>query len=338
MEDKLRRDIDRKKDHIELAIASATQATTRDERFYYEPVLSSHPADNRSAKTTFIGAEYGAPMWVSSMTGGTAMAKIINKNLALACKEFELGMGLGSCRKLLDSDEYLEDFQVRKYIGDRPLYANLGIAQIIDLIKTNTLDKVTALLDKLEATGLIIHINPTQEWLQPEGDRYSSMTPIQAIQTVISHIDTSIIVKEVGQGMGPKSLKELMELPIDAIEFGAYGGTNFAKLENLRDPRTDELDPICFVGHDAGDMVEYIHYILANNADSVKCQSFIVSGGIRDYLDGYYYTQLLQAKSIYGQAAGFLKHAQSDYSDLAYHVERQIRGYAYAQNFLKVRS
>ena len=48
--------------------------------------------------------------WISSMTGGTEKAGVINRNLARLANEFGLGMGLGSCRNLLYSDEYLADF------------------------------------------------------------------------------------------------------------------------------------------------------------------------------------------------------------------------------------
>ena len=71
-----------------------------------------------------------APLWVSSMTGGTKEAGTINRNLARVCGQFGLGMGLGSCRIILHDDEYLSDFRLRKEMGDFPLYANLGVAQI----------------------------------------------------------------------------------------------------------------------------------------------------------------------------------------------------------------
>lgn len=61
-----------------------------------------------------------APLWVSSMTGGAEKAGTINKRLALACKEFGLGMGLGSCRQLLEDNTYLKDFALRAYIGEQP--------------------------------------------------------------------------------------------------------------------------------------------------------------------------------------------------------------------------
>lgn len=88
------------------------------------------------------------------MTGGTAIAGIINKNLAKACGEFGLGMGLGSCRQLLYKDDHIKDFAVRKYIGDQPLYANLGIAQLEVLLQEKQLYKVTEMLKSLKPTGL----------------------------------------------------------------------------------------------------------------------------------------------------------------------------------------
>jgi isopentenyl-diphosphate Delta-isomerase len=114
-------------------------------------------------------------MWVSSMTGGTKMAHTINHNLARACKEFRIGMGLGSCRKLLDDDTYFEDFNLRPIMGDDlPLFANLGIAQVEILLAENKLDQIKRLVEKLQADGLIIHINPLQEWMQPEGQQDST--------------------------------------------------------------------------------------------------------------------------------------------------------------------
>ena len=307
--------IDRKKDHIDLAIASTTQLSSKDNRFNYEPMLTVHPSKESSLYTVFLQKEFMAPIWVSSMTGGTGIAKTINENLARACKDFGLGMGLGSCRKILFDDEYLEDFMVRSFIGDQPLYANLGIAQVNDLIKNKQVKVIEDLLGKLSADGLIIHVNPVQEWLQPEGDIISGLTPLQIIEETLSIVSTNIIVKEEGQGIGPQSLKALMKLPLAAIEFASFGGTNFAKLENLRDPRTNTIDPICFVGHDPNEMIDIVHAIIKEHPNEIRCKEFIISGGIKHYLDGYYYNQRLECNSIYGQAAGFLKHAHGHYDE-----------------------
>jgi isopentenyl-diphosphate delta-isomerase len=192
----------RKKDHIDLAFQSQTQKTTRDKRFDYEPMLSGHP-EAIFKPFDFLGKVQKIPVWVSSMTGGTKLASRINANLARACQEFGMGMGLGSCRIILDDNTCFEDFNVREIISDEyPLYANLGIVQIEQLLEDKQINKVTVLVNKLRADGLIIHVNPLQEYLQPEGDRLKRPA-IEIITEFISRVELRIIVKEVGQGMGP---------------------------------------------------------------------------------------------------------------------------------------
>jgi isopentenyl-diphosphate Delta-isomerase len=329
---------DRKRDHIELAFASRTP--NLDNRFYYEPLFSAHPSPTDSSLAlTFLGKPQRAPMWVSSMTGGTAFARIINQNLAKACGEFGFGMGLGSCRQLLFSDEFLSDFAVRHLVGDDlPLFANLGIAQLEQLIDTNQVYRINDLLAKLEADGLFIHVNPMQEWLQPEGDRFARSSA-QTIETILEKIDKPLIVKEVGQGMGFESLKYLMQLPLAGIEFAAAGGTNFAKLELLRSSpaQQDIYNAFANIGHSANDMVEITNQILLDLGDKALVKDFIISGGINDFLDGYYLTEKLNANAVYGQASAFLKHARGTYAELADFINAQIAGLRMAKAVLRVR-
>ena len=86
---------DRKKDHIALAFEAQLSNAQNDPRFSYEPLLSAHPDDGNFCAQTFVGKTLHTPIWVSSMTGGTQWAKVINENLARVCKDFGMGMGLG---------------------------------------------------------------------------------------------------------------------------------------------------------------------------------------------------------------------------------------------------
>ena len=175
---------DRKKDHIDLAFQARTGNDEIDSRFNYEPMLSHHPTGDLKP-FEFLRKTLRAPIWVSSMTGGTELAGHINRNLARACREFGLGMGLGSCRPILLNDEHFADFDMRNIIGeDLPFYANLGIAQLEELVLKDDIEPVNQLIRKLRADGLIIHVNPMQEWLQPEGDRISQ-PPIDTIKTYL---------------------------------------------------------------------------------------------------------------------------------------------------------
>lgn len=328
----------RKKDHIELAFKSQVTANEIDNRFYYEPILAAHPQQGSLAAFSFLGKTMKSPLWVSSMTGGTAIANTINHNLARACNDFGMGMGLGSCRQLLYSDEYLKDFAVRKDIGDQPLYANLGVAQLEELLDKKETKLIPLLLEKLEADGLIIHVNPMQEWLQPEGDRFK-YPPLQTIERILDAFDIKIIVKEVGQGMGQESLKALFQLPLEAIDFAASGGTNFALLELLRSDglRQSTYGNLAKIGHTAEDMVLMTNDILETLGSRALCKQVIISGGIQTFMDGFYLMNKLQTPCIYGQASAFLKHAQGSYEALYQYVETQVKGLEICNAFLKVR-
>lgn len=329
----------RKKDHIQLAFQSQVKSGELDKRFYYEPILSGHPQKGSYPKLTFLDKTLNAPIWVSSMTGGTEMAYTINQNLARVCGEFGMGMGLGSCRSLLHSNERIKDFDVRFLMGDDlPLYANLGIAQVEQLVVQKESWRILELLKKLDADGLIIHVNPLQEWLQPEGDfiRYS---PLQTIEQILEQLDIKVIVKEVGQGMGYKSIKALLQLPLEAIDFAASGGTNFAKLELLRSTPSQQFifENIARLGHTAEEMVEFTNKAVQELGNKVQCQQIIISGGVRNFLDGYYLMKKSKLTSIYGQASGFLKHAQGNYDKLQAYVAAQVSGLELSNAFLRIK-
>lgn len=329
----------RKRDHIELALRSQVAAAQLDGRFWYEPLLSAHPANGSLAPISFLGKTLRAPLWVSSMTGGTEWAFTINHNLARACRDYGMGMGLGSCRSLLYSDDTLRDFDVRAIMGDDlPLYANLGVAQLEQLLDKKETWRIDKLLDKLRADGLIIHVNPLQEAMQPEGDVFRQ-PPIVVIEQILQIAAYPVIVKEVGQGMGPASLRALLQLPLAAVDFAASGGTNFALLELLRahPDKLAALEPLVYTGHSAQEMTRFTNELVAELGDKVRCKSIIISGGIKNFLDGYYLVNTIQLQAVYGQASGFLQHARGDYDQLTAYIDNQIRGLELAQAYLRIR-
>jgi isopentenyl-diphosphate delta-isomerase len=323
----------RKIDHIKLAFDSV--ADGQDSRFYYEPLLSAHPTPDIIPHTTIGNKVSKLPIWVSSMTGGAQMAGKINHCLAEACGAYGIGMGLGSCRIILEDERYFPDFDLRDKLGnDVPFFANLGIAQIEEIVKKQDYAAVENLILALRADGLIIHINPLQEWLQPEGDRILN-NPIDTIKSFLNHVTYAVWIKEVGQGFGPKSLEALLQLPIQGIEFGAYGGTNFAKLESLRqDGVTHNGFALAQTGHNAYEMVDFLNQIQSKNPTYFDNKTMIISGGVRNFLDGYYLINKLQANAIYAQAAPFLKHALEGTQAVKNFIESEKNGLMAAYAYL----
>jgi len=325
---------ERKSDHIEMAFAS--QVDQKLNNLNYEPMFGNHKSQDLSLK--FLNQTLKAPLWVSSMTGGTEKAKDINTRLAVACGKFGLGMGLGSCRPLLESDERLADFQVRKYMGEYPLYVNLGIAQVEQLIKSSKTSLITELIKKLEADGLIIHINPLQEALQPEGDQFEQ-SPAKTLELFFNKVDIPVVIKEVGQGFGPKSLKLLLEMPIKGIELAGFGGTNFTFLEHSRHSKSESgtRDPMldfAYIGHTAQEMIENLNFMVYSNK-LYKEKDIIISGGLRSVLDGYALKNKCELNSVLGFASVYLKQALIGQQAVDEYIEKQIKAISLANNFLQ---
>lgn len=299
----------RKESHLDLAQEARTGVASVDSRFHYEPLFFTHPSPEENWEITFLKIPMNYPLWISSMTGGTAKAATINENLSKLCGKYKLGMGLGSCRPLLDDDSRLSDFNVRKNLGQQPFFANIGIAQVEQLVSVKKTHLLHEMVKRLEASGLIIHLNPLQEWLQPEGDRFE-VSPIITLTRFLEETRYPVIIKEVGQGMGPKSLQALLETSVAAIEFGAFGGTNFTMLEGMRRKEIEQKKPFMYVGHTASEMVDILNGLQLRNKE------FIISGGVHNILDGYELKSKFKGNSLIGMAAAYLAPALESFETL----------------------
>lgn len=327
----------RKDKHLDLALQS--QNNQVDDRFYYEPMLSAHPADDETWEVEIGDKKMRFPIWISSMTGGTEKTNEVNKRLAITAGKYGLGMGVGSARIALEDNSKAEGFMLRRYLGDDlPLYINFGIAQIEESLKKKEIEKLVLLKDKIGADGFIIHVNPLQEWMQPEGDRFQ-VPPIETIRQFMEETKgTSLIVKEVGQGFGYDSMKALLRLPLTAIDFAAAGGTNFSKVELLRNKvKSQFMMPFVGVGQTAEEMVDILNKLIHILGPEQKCESVIVSGGVQNFLDGFYYIQKAEMKAVYGQASAFLRQALVSQEALDEFAEYQTKGLLLARAFLRLK-
>lgn len=328
----------RKKDHINQAFNARVEKDAADKRFNYEPFLTAHPVD-KLAPFSFAGKTMRLPLWISSMTGGTGKAGNINRNLARACNEFGLGMGVGSCRILLEDERHLPDFDLRHIVGNEsPFYANLGIAQLEQLIEEKATDKISRLIELLKTDGIIIHVNPFQEAFQPEGE-IIKRPPIDTLQEFLENTDARVIVKEVGQGIGPESIKQLLHLPIEAIEFGALGGTNFTLLELLRSQEKELKAYEAFgkIGHTAEEMTKMVNDVVSKS-NTYKCKQLIISGGITHILDGYHLQQKSKLTAVIGMGSTLLKAASGEYEELKGYLQQVERSYQLASSYLRIKN
>lgn len=180
--------------------------------------------------TTIFGRRLKAPILISSMTGGTEQAGDVNRVLAEAAQMHHLAMGLGSGRVLLENPRLRSTFDVRAYAPDALLFANLGAVQLNQGVSP---DDCRRLVDDLSADGLILHLNPMQEALEPDGDTdFGGL--LAKIATVVATLRRPVIVKEVGFGLAPDVVRRLLDAGVSAVDVAGTGGTAWTRIEGRR--------------------------------------------------------------------------------------------------------
>ncbi len=225
----------RKKDGIDIPLHKDVQARTTST--YLEYVKLVHNAlpevdyDDIDLSTFFLGHRFSAPLIIDSMTGGTDEATIINGRLGELAQKYGLGMGLGSQRAGLKNEELAATYSVaRKNAPDAFLIANIGGAQ---LAKGLTIDEAKRIVKMIGANALVVHLNPLQELVQPEGEpRYRGV--LDRISELVKSMDVPVIVKEVGAGISREVAIKLEMAGVSAINVAGAGGTSWAGVEKVR--------------------------------------------------------------------------------------------------------
>ncbi|MDF5738184.1 MULTISPECIES: type 2 isopentenyl-diphosphate Delta-isomerase [unclassified Nostoc] len=224
----------RKADHIRICLeedVQCEQITNGLERYRFThcclPELNHNDID---ISTTFLGKHLGAPLLISSMTGGTEQAGIINQRLAQVAQHYKIAMGVGSQRVAVEKSQVADTFAIRKYAPDVLLFANLGAVQ---LNYKYGLDECLRVVDILEADALILHFNPLQECIQSKGDtNFRSL--LDKISKLCVNLPVPVIAKEVGNGISAAIAEKLIAAGVAAIDVAGAGGTSWAKVESER--------------------------------------------------------------------------------------------------------
>ncbi|MEA5465321.1 type 2 isopentenyl-diphosphate Delta-isomerase [Leptothoe sp. PORK10 BA2] len=225
---------DRKADHLRICLEDDVQChqiTTGLENYRFIhcglPELSYDQVD---ISTQFLGKTLGAPLLISSMTGGTEQARLINQRLAITAQKFGLAMGVGSQRVAVEKPELADTFNVRSYAPDALLLANLGAVQ---LNYSYGLEHCQRVVDWLQADALILHLNPLQECVQTRGD--TDFRGLMAkIETLCAQMPVPVIAKEVGNGISGSLAQQLINVGVAAIDTAGAGGTSWARVESER--------------------------------------------------------------------------------------------------------
>ncbi len=180
--------------------------------------------------TSFLGRELRAPFLISAMTGGAPSAGAINRRLAQAAQCLGVAMGVGSQRAALVEPRWADTYRVRDLAPDILLLANLGAAQ---LNGSFTIDHCRRAVEMIAADALVLHLNPLQEALQPDGDP-SFGGLLSRIEQVCTAMSVPVIVKEVGYGLSADVARQLVEAGVSALDVAGAGGTSWSEVERHR--------------------------------------------------------------------------------------------------------
>ncbi len=225
----------RKQQHVEITLSRDVSFRGKSagfERFDFVhnalPELSLSDVD---PSTVFLGKRVGLPLIISSMTGGYRDAQRINRGLAEVCAERHLAMGVGSQRQAIEDKTHHRSYSVvREVAKDIPLFGNIGAAEVA---KLKSSAPVKRLAELVKADAFAVHLNPLQEFLQPEGNPDFSGV-LRGIEMLVRDLGIPIIVKEIGAGISAAVARRLIEVGVTIIDVAGAGGTSWAGVEILR--------------------------------------------------------------------------------------------------------
>lgn len=229
----------RKEDHVRHALSG--NATFRHKSTgldAYEFVYNALPEINYSdidTSTTFVGRTLKLPLLVTGMTGGYPDAERINGEIARACAELGIAMGVGSMRAALEDPSLETSFRcVRPFASHVPMVANFGAVQAARWRAEGRLEvMISRAIELIDAAALAIHLNPLQELAQPEGEPQFAGV-LASIAAIVQLSPVPVIVKEVGAGLSRNVVDRLCSVGVEHIDVAGAGGTSWSGIEILR--------------------------------------------------------------------------------------------------------
>lgn len=230
----------RKADHIRINLEEDVQFPRLTNGFgRYRLIHQALPEVNLEAVDTSVllfGKALRLPFLISSMTGGTEAARVINRNLAEGAQARGIAMGLGSQRTGIEQPETAGTFVVRDVAPDILLFANLGAIQ---LNYRYGVEQCRRAVDMIRADALILHLNPLQEAVQADGD-WDWRGLLDKIEQVARTVGVPVVAKEVGWGISEAAARQLRDAGVAAIDVAGAGGTSWTEVEYHR-ATSDEL-------------------------------------------------------------------------------------------------
>ena len=233
----------RKKEHLELCLTDSVSfknKTTGFEKYdFLHFAISEVDITKINFETKFLKKKINYPFLISCMTGGIDASESINAKLSVAANELNIALGVGSQRQALENKSFHNTYKViRQNAPGIPILGNIGAAQIA-LMKN--FKNVQYLADLIHADAMVVHLNPAQELMQPEGDILQKGL-LKNIGKLVKLLNVPVIIKEVGSGISKSAAKKLLEIGASGIDIAGAGGTSWTGVEILRNNGNNSHD------------------------------------------------------------------------------------------------
>jgi isopentenyl-diphosphate delta-isomerase len=261
----------RKKDHVDLVLREGAQynKTNGLEKFeYMHNALPEIDFDSIDLSTKFFNKKIDWPIMIIGMTGGYNDAERINKELAKVAQKYNIPMGLGSQRAMIEKPDLAKTYKIREVAKTIPVIGNIGAAQL----KKYKIEQIQKLVDSIGADAFAVHLNALQEVIQPEGDLDFSGV-LGKIEELCKKLTVPVIVKETGAGISQEVAISLKEAGVKMIDVSGSGGTSWSKVEYLR----------------GGKIPGFENWGISTVDAIVECRGvlpLIASGGIKTGIEG----------------------------------------------------
>ena len=295
---------------------------------YFDRISLTHralPEIDLSAidtSTEFMGKRLRFPLLISSMTGGDhELVRRINTNLAQAAQRTGVGLAVGSQRVMFSDSAAGESFDLRAIAPDALLLGNIGAVQLNYGYGVGHCQQA---VDRLQADGLYLHLNPLQEAIQPEGDtNFANLA--ERIAEVVQGLEVPVLLKEVGSGLSVADIKLGLKAGVRYFDIAGSGGTSWSRIEHHRRDQ-DEL------GLRFQDWGLPTPVALQQAWALQSGATLVASGGLRDGIDMV--KSVILGASLCGMAAPFLEPAIESVDAVVHQIERLHREYRTAMFLL----
>ena len=165
---------------------------------------------------------------IAAMTGGTAQAEAINRDLAAVAEEQGIGLCFGSQRPLLVRG-IRDGYYVRDVAPTIPIFGNIGVVQARETPTARLLEMLT----DCGASALCVHLNPAMEVVQPEGDQ-DFRGGLDTIRRLVAELPLPVVVKETGCGLSRRVGERLVDAGVRYVDVSGAGGTSWVGVEARR--------------------------------------------------------------------------------------------------------